>query len=221
LCDIEGLISPLPKPVGMSDFSRLPFHDAELKGLLSTQGIRKRVPEGTILLQEGAFVQAVPIVLEGLLKVERYDTERELLLYYIRPGESCIMSFQAALREQPSRVVATAEVDTELLLLPAAVVGDWHRRFPVLQQYYLDLFTLRYEGLISTIDQLAFRKLDDRLLHYLKEKAQALGQQVLSLTHQQIASELGTSREVVSRILKKLERDGQLALGRNEIRMRM
>ena len=204
----------------MSEFSLLPFHDVELHALLSAQGIRKQVPEGTVLLQEGAYVQAVPIVLEGLLKVERYDTERELLLYYIRPGESCIMSFQAALRAQPSRVVATAEVDTELLLLPATVVGDWHRRFPVLQQYYLDLFTLRYEGLITTIDQLAFRKLDDRLLHYLEEKAQALGQQVLGLTHQQIAGELGTSREVVSRILKKLEKEGRLVLGRNEIRMR-
>lgn len=204
----------------MPPANSLPFHDPALVDLIVREGRQQQVPAGTVILQDGAYVQAVPIVLAGLLKVARYDTERELLLYYIRPGESCIMSFQSALRGQPSRVVATTEMDSDLLLLPVDRLADWHRRFPVMQQYYLDLFTLRYEGLISTIDQLAFRKLDTRLLHYLEEKARLLGRNSLELTHQQIAGDMGTSREVVSRVLKKLEKDGYLNLGRNEIRLR-
>lgn len=199
-----------------SSFHHLPF-ETELRRLLAEQARLVSLAPDEVLLRNGSFVSAVPMVLHGLVKVLRYEADRELLLYYIRPGESCIMSFSAALQAQPSQVLATTETDTELLLLPAEKLPDWHRQYPRLQQYFIDLYSQRYQGLIATIDQLAFQKLDERLLHYLRQKGELSGQRRLNLTHQQIASDLGTTREVISRVLKKLEREGHLKLGRHEI----
>ncbi len=196
--------------------NHLPF-ETELKHLLAEQAQLVTLASGEVLLRDGSFVSAVPIVLRGLVKVLRYEADRELLLYYIRPGESCIMSFSAALQAQPSQVLATAETDTELLLLPVEKLSDWHRQYPRLQQYFIHLYSQRYQGLIHTIDQLAFQKLDERLLYHLRQKQQLCGESRLSLTHQQIANDLGTTREVISRVLKKLEREGLVQLGRHEI----
>ncbi|GAB4410862.1 MAG: Crp/Fnr family transcriptional regulator [Bacteroidia bacterium] len=198
-------------------FRQLPYLEPDLRTLVETQGRVVTVPAGAVMLDEGAYVHSVPVVLEGLLKVERRDTERELLLYYIQPGESCIMSFQAVMQHSPSSVIAGAEQDTVVLLLAEGAFQQWFRRFPSLQGYFMSLFGRRYEGLIQTIDQLAFRRLDDRLLAYLQEKTRNLRTHELSLTHQQIASELGSTREVISRLLKKLEKEGRVQLGRNHI----
>lgn len=198
----------------------MPFaRENELRKLLEQEGIRQTVPRGTVLLRAGAYVSAVPVVLSGLLKVDRVEEDRELLLYYIEPGQSCIMSFTAMFQNKPSQVVAIAEEDSEILLLPADRLPGWHQRFPSLQQYYLTLYQQYYEGLLSTIDVLAFQRMDARILSYLQKKAQAKDQDLLRITHQQIAQEVGSTREVVSRILKKLETEGKVALGRNEIQV--
>jgi CRP/FNR family transcriptional regulator, anaerobic regulatory protein len=200
------------------EIEQLPF-ETDLKQSMVAQAKSLRLPAGETLMADGAFVAGVPIVLRGLVKVTRFEADRELLLYYIRPGESCVMSFAAALHSQPSQVVATTEQDTELLLIPAEQLPHWHRRFPRLQRYFIDLYDQRYQGLIQTIDQLAFQKLDERLLAYLHQKQQLTGTADLRLTHQQIAADLGTTREVISRVLKKLERSGHLILSRQAIVM--
>ncbi len=206
----------------MDNKSLLPFPaEPGLLELIETHALLKEIPAGTVLLREGSFVATVPIVLEGLLKVDRVDEERELLLYYIQPGQSCIMSFSAIFRTASSKVVAVAEEDSQVLLLPGEFLSQWHQQFPSLQQYYLNLYQQYYDGLLSTIDVLAFQRMDARILAYLRKKAEAKGTTHLSMTHQQIAQEVGSTREVVSRILKKLETEGMVTLGRNEIEVRM
>ncbi|MDX1906919.1 MAG: Crp/Fnr family transcriptional regulator [Bacteroidia bacterium] len=180
----------------------------------------RTVAAGDTLLRPGAFVAGVPLVMEGLIKVDQIGEDRELLLYYLHPGESCVMSYRAALQGAPSQIAALAEQDTYFYLLPADKLQYWTTQYPAVQRYYLDLYHQRYESLIETISQLAFHRLDHRLLSHLTERVQATGAAVLHLTHQQLAAELGVSREAVSRTLKKLEREGRLILGRNEIKIR-
>ncbi len=194
-----------------------PYFSEALIAELEAKAILRSLPEDTVLLREGEFVAVAPILLSGLLKVGRQDAEKELLLYYIQPGESCIMSFTSVMQDAPSRVVAVTESESEVLLLPANELRSWYVRFPELQRYFLDLYSQRYEGLIATIDQLAFHRLDARLYHYLAQKAVATGSHTLRLTHQHIAQELGSTREVITRVLKKLESEGKIRVGRNEI----
>lgn len=194
-----------------------PYLESALIDILTQEAKVVQVPKGAILLREGGSVSSVPIVLSGLLKVDRAEDDRELLLYYIQPGQSCIMSFTAVLNQGPSKVIAVAEEDSEVLLLPAEKLAQWHRDFPRLQRYFLRLYQQYYEGLLMTIDELAFHKMDSRMLSYLHKKAEAKGTTLLHMTHLQIAHEVGSSREVVSRVLKKLESEGKVALGRNEI----
>jgi CRP/FNR family transcriptional regulator, anaerobic regulatory protein len=167
---------------------------------------------GTELLKQGQYIQAIPIVTKGLIKVFTRTEEKELLLYYIQPGESCIMSFDAAMRQGSSEVFAVTEEDTELLPIPVAELENWMRDIPLLQRFFYQLYHQRYHDLIHTIQQLMYERLDTRLVHYLKQRQELAGQPELHMTHQQIANELATSREVVSRLLKKLEREGKLKL---------
>ena len=173
---------------------------------IKTDAVIMDVPQGKVVLRAGDFVSGVPLVIKGVLKVERIEETRELLLYYIQPGE-----------DSPSQVIAEAVQDSSILFLPKARILEWNKMYPSLQGYFLQLFQSRYQGLIHTIDQLAFQKLDKRLLDHLLQKADTLATTELHLTHQAIADEMGTSREVISRALKKLEKEGKLVLGRNNI----
>ncbi len=205
----------------MSQLPPLPFSpEPELIAILARKGMIRQVPKGAVLLREGAHVASVPVVISGLLRVDKIEEERELLLYFIQPGQSCIMSFSAMFQGMPSRVMAVAEEDSEVLLLPVEELPDWHRRFPSLQRYYLELYQKYYDGLLTTIDVLAFQRMDARILAYLEKRAEATGKELLDVTHQQIAQAVGSTREVVSRVLKKLETEGHVRLGRNEVEVR-
>lgn len=166
------------------------------------------IPKGTTLLREGQYVKVIPLVLEGLIKVISSHEDKELLLYYIKPEESCIMSFSASLKNEPSRVVAIAEEDTKALFLPADKVPFWIRQFPDLNHLFFQQYNLRYAELIDTIHHLLFDRMDKRLLDYLQEKARLTEQNPLKISHRQMAQELGTAREVITRTLKKLEANG-------------
>jgi len=191
--------------------TKLPSLPLSLREEILEKGIRKEVPAGTELLREGQYVKVVPLVLSGLVKVFSSYEEKELLLYYIEPAESCVMSFSAGLWNLPSKVYAITEDQSDIMLLPVQHVNDWIRKYPTLNQLFFGQFNKRYEDLLFTIHQVLFQRMDDRLLNYLREKAQRLDTKVLDLRHHQIARELGTAREVVSRILKKLEQEQLVA----------
>ncbi len=170
----------------------------------------KAIPAGKEILKEGEFIRYIPIVHEGLIKVFTRTHDKELLLYYIQPAESCIMSFSSALRNEPGRVAAFTEQASVLVLLPVERLGFWLQAYPSFNLLFYEQFNLRYTELIHTINQLLYDKLDKRLMEYLQEKRDLSGKKIISLSHREIAQELGTAREVISRIVKKLEKENRV-----------
>lgn len=189
---------------------KLSFLGPDLLAELENHADIQEVPANTVLLRDGQYVKVIPIVLRGLIKVFVSFEEKELLLYYIQPGESCIMSFSASLKNEPSRIVAITEEDSVVLLLPVDKVGQWVKQFPGINQLFYQQYNLRYAELLDTINHLLFGRLDTRLFNYLVEKARLRGEKVLALKHKQIAAELGTAREVVTRVIKRLEQEGKV-----------
>lgn len=171
-------------------------------------GIIRDIPADTEILSEGKYVKVIPIVISGLIKVYSRYEDKELLLYYIEPFQSCIMSFAASLRNEPSRIFAVTEEDTLALLLPVDKVSTWIKQFPGINTLFYQQYNLRYADLLDTIRYLIYFSLDQRILDYLHEKKRLKGDNILKIRHKQIANELGTAREVISRLLKKLEKDG-------------
>lgn len=176
--------------------------------------IRKTIPENMEILREGQYVKVIPVVVSGLIKVFTRNDDKELLLYYIKPKESCIMSFSAGLKNQPSPVYAVTEEETDALLLPVDHLITWTRQFPEFNTLFFNLFNLRYTELIDTINHILFEQLDKRLYDYLQKKAE-LTTNPMKISHRQIASELGTAREVISRVMKKLENEGKVRQSNN------
>ncbi len=188
----------------------LPHIGPDLQKAFAAEGVLKDVEAQTEILQEGQHVTMIPLVLEGLIKVYTRNEERELLLYYIEPSESCVMSFLAGIKNQPSKIFALTEAPTKLLLLPSRSVEKWIQLYPGLNTLFYDLYNTRYSELIDTLNQLIFQKLDSRIYEYLKEKSRVKSTRILDLRHREIALELGTSREVITRVLKKLEKEGKV-----------
>ncbi|MBT8320880.1 MAG: Crp/Fnr family transcriptional regulator [Eudoraea sp.] len=171
-------------------------------------GVHQKIDKGTEILREGQFVKVIPIVQKGLIKVYTRHEDRELLLYYIRPDESCIMSFSAGINNEPSQVFAITEEDTEALLLPIKEVQELVNDNPNGNRFFFQQYKSRYAELLDTIHHVLFSKMDTRLYKHLKDKARVKGENPLRMSHQQLASELGTVREVISRVMKKLEGEG-------------
>jgi len=183
------------------------FYSNELIDKMAEHGMVMEIPKNMEILREGQFVKVIPIVIEGLLKVYSRYEDKELLLYYIQPGESCIMSFSSSLQNEPSRVYAIAEEDSKVLVLPVEHSSKWVNQYPYYNNLFFRLYNQRYADLLETINHLLFHKLDDRIIAHLRERQILKGQRILKITHRQIAHELGTAREVISRIMKKLEKE--------------
>ncbi len=188
----------------------LSFLGKDLLENIIRSALIKDIPENTEILQEGQYIRAIPIVIEGLIKVYSRYEDKELLLYYIEPFQSCIMSFSSALANEQSKIYAETEEDTLAILLPVEKVNSWVRQFPEMNTLFFHQYNIRYNELLETIKYLLYHKLDKRIYDYLIEKSRVKGSKTLDLRHKQIAYELGTAREVVSRILKKLEKDRKI-----------
>lgn len=181
-------------------------------------GIQKNYKAGSVILNENSYIRSIPIVMKGTLKVIRTEEDgREILLYYIKAGESCIMSFLGGLHNETSKVKAEAEEDAEILFLPTDKVSLFIKEYPQWLDYIFRLYHKRFEELLEIVNAIAFRKVDERLLDLLRKKSELTKSSVISITHEQLASELGTARVVVSRLLKQLEETGAVRLGRNKI----
>ena len=172
--------------------------------------IIKEIPSDSTILRAGQYVKVIPIVTQGLIKVFSRHEDKDLLLYYIQPNESCIMSFSASLKNEPSRVYAVTEEDTTAILLPVEKIDHWIRQFPDFNSIFFQLYNLRYSELLETISDLLFNKMDQRLYDYLKKKHQLTGKNPLKVSHRQIANDMGTAREVISRVMKRLEGEGKV-----------
>lgn len=194
--------------------------DSALITEMLANGRAVEVPEGAELLREGAYVRDLPIILDGLVRVYIGHEDKELLLYYIRPAESCVMSFSALLGAAPSRINAVAERPTRLLLVSAEQVRAWLRTYPAFAELMFRLYNERYADMLHTVEQVAFGDLPSRLLDHLRRKADLQGAPLLDVRHSKLAQELGSAREVITRTLKKLEREGYLSVGPDGILLR-
>lgn len=196
-------------------------YSPEIKEKLLQYGNVKTFSEGETVQNENAYIKAIPIVMNGSIRVMRTDEEgREILLYYIKPGESCIMSFLGGIHEDTSKVKAIAEEKTEILFIPVEKVRGLIKEFPEWLDYIFNLYHKRFEELLGVVNAVAFKKMDERLLHYIKRKSELTKSHTLYVTHEQLANELGTARVVVSRLLKQMEDEGLVELGRNKITLK-
>ncbi len=195
----------------------IPFIEPELLEDIKQLAFKKTFPAGTSILEDGDYIKVIPLVISGKVKVFKESNEKELLLYYICPNESCYMSMTACLLNETSKVKAVTEEETTALLIQTQHVTQWMRKYPSWTNFVINLSKTRFLELLNTIEQISFGKLDNRLISYLTEKAKANASSQLKITHQQIANELGSAREVVSRLLKKLEQDGRVLLSRGVI----
>lgn len=195
----------------------LPYLSSELKTKIIAHATLKELPENIEILRQGQYIKVIPIVLSGLIKVFTQHENKELLLYYIKPNESCIMSFTASLKNEPSTVYAITEEPTTALLLPIEQTSAWIKEYPDMNMLFYQQYNLRYSELLSTIHHVLFNKMDQRLFEYLKEKSELTHKKIIKMSHRQIANELGTAREVISRVMKKLETEGKVKQHSNTI----
>ena len=182
---------------------------------------QRALPAETVMIQSNSYVRSIPVVLSGSMRVMREDVDgREILLYYIKAGESCIMSFLAGIHEDTSKVKLVVEENSEVLMLPIAKASEWIKVYPEWADFIFKLYHKRFEELLDVINAVAFQKLDDRIVSLLKRKASVYGSNEFSITHQQLAEELGTTREVISRLLKQMEKQDFITLSRNKITLK-
>ncbi|MEJ5316182.1 MAG: Crp/Fnr family transcriptional regulator [Tenuifilum sp.] len=197
----------------------LSFLKPDLVDKILQESSIKEFPKGTEILREQQYVKVLPLVASGLVKVYSRFDEKELLLYYIEPAQSCVMTFYAALKNTPSKVFATTEEDSKIILIPVQLLPNWLKEYPDFNELFFNQYNLRYSELLDTISQLLLDKMDKRLYDYLKKKLELINSISIKMSHNQIANELGTAREVITRVLKKLESDGKIIQKSGEIRI--
>jgi CRP/FNR family transcriptional regulator len=212
-----------PAKIELEDRLRKVFPDIyepEARKALVDQGRYMELRAGEVYMDIGGFIRNVPLVLSGLLKLERMDDEgNELLLYYLKPGETCAMSLTCCMNEARSTIRVTAEEDSELLAIPVRIMDRLTEEHRSWKNFVMLTYQRRFDELLRTIDGVAFQKLDSRIVELLNSRARNSGSSVLSVTHQELAEQLNSSREVVSRLLKRMEREGVLKLGRQRIEL--
>ena len=184
------------------------------------RSVFKTANVGDTIIEIGQNITHFPFILSGSMKISRIDPEgNEIFLYYLNSFDSCAMSFTCCIQHTPSEIVAKAEEKIEYLAIPLSEMELWFSKYSTWKNFVMSTIRNRFNELLKTIDQIAFQKLDDRLVHYLKERSKMTGSKLINLTHEQIASDLATSRVVISRLLKKLENDSRLNLNRNQIKL--
>lgn len=178
------------------------------------------IKAGETILDIGQTVRTMPIILAGTVKVSRIDDDgKELLLYYVNPNESCAMTFTCCMQQYPSEIKAVAEEDVTMLTIPIQYMDEWLVKYPTWKSFVMKTIRNRFNEMLNVIDQIAFQKLDERLVNYLKEKSKVTGSTLINLSHEQIAAEMATTRVVISRLLKALENDKKVLLYRNQIKL--
>ena len=194
--------------------------EEELIEEINKVGTYREVKAGTKLIDIGDYVKSMPLLISGAIKIMRDDSEGdELLLYFLERGDTCAMTMACCMGHKKSEIRAVAEKDTYLIMIPVQKMEEWMAKFSTWRSFVLDSYQLRLNEMLETIDTIAFLKMDERLMKYLRDKAKIVQDDMLETTHQQIAYDLHTSRVVVSRLLKALEKEGKIKLHRNHIKV--
>ncbi|UNY97965.1 Crp/Fnr family transcriptional regulator [Zhouia spongiae] len=195
------------------------FEDALIEEINKIATI-KEVVESEKLIEIGDYIKSMPLVISGAIKIMREDSEGdELLLYFLEGGDTCAMTLACCMGQKKSEIRAVAETDATLIMIPVQKMEEWMAKYSSWRSFVLESYQNRLNEMLEAIDTIAFLKMDQRLLKYLRDKAMVTRDDVISTTHQEIAYDLHTSRVVVSRLLKALENDGKISLNRNSIKI--
>ncbi|WP_295984267.1 Crp/Fnr family transcriptional regulator [uncultured Algibacter sp.] len=192
--------------------------DEDLITEISKNGILKKFKKDDIIIDINQSLNFIPLLLTGDIKIIREDKDgNELLMYFLEAGETCTMSLSCCLGTTKSKIRAVAEKDSSLVMIPVENMQKWFHNNASWRNFILQSYQIRFDEMLEAIDNLAFMKMDERLYKYLKNMAMVDESKTISIKHQDIAEDLNTSRVVVSRLLKKLENENKIELGRNKI----
>ncbi len=193
------------------------FEDALIDEIIQV-GTFKEVSEGFKMIEIGEYINVMPLLVSGVIKILREDNDGdELLLYFLEQGKTCAMTMGCCIGQTKSEIRAIAETDTKLIMIPVQKMEEWSGKYKSWRHFVFESYHNRLNEMLDTIDNIAFLKMDERLLKYLQEKSRISNDNKINSTHQDIAYELHTSRVVISRLLKKLENLGKIQLHRNYI----
>ena len=195
------------------------FLGSDFSKELQKHAVITQVKAKTEIVREGQKNKFVPFLIKGFIKVFSLNDGRELVYYYIRPNDSCLMTFSSIFTDYISRVYAVAEEDSEVMLIPVSVIHEWLIRFPEINKLFYSEYDKRFLDVMNMVNEAVFHKLDKRILSYIKQQIALTGHNPVKLTHKEIANNLGTSREVVSRVLKKIENEGEIIQTRDGIKI--
>ncbi len=195
------------------------FTEPELQAEILKHGKVIQANAGDVLIREGQYLNFLPIVIRGKIRVYQEKDDREILLYYVGPEETCMMSLSAAYLDYQSAANGMAIEPTEILVLPAHLIADWQLKYPSWNRYIVKTFKNRYDELLNAFGNVAFKPISLRVKEYLTEQAKVSNSKKIPLSHQTLANELGTTRVVISRILKQFEKNKVLRLHRGSIEL--
>ncbi len=198
---------------------KLPYLEQNLIEEIISKSADVTIPAHQQILREGQYIKTIPLVINGLLKVNTSHGDKEILLYYIQSSESCIMSFAFSMSAEPSNIAAYTEAETRVLLLNADDVKNWIIQYPSINMLFFNQYNNRYKDLVETIGNLIYEKLDVRIYQYLKQRALLNNTDTVNIPHREIADDLASSREVVSRLLKKLELENKISITKDGIKI--
>ena len=194
-----------------------PHLEEELYGEIMKNATIKQVKGGDTLLKVGQTIRSTMLLVDGLVKLYREDDEgKEFFIYHLDAGQACSLSMVCATKQEKSEVLAKALTDATILSIPLEYMDQWMSKYKSWYQFVISSYRNRLEEMLRTIDAIAFTKMDQRLEDYIKKQVARLGTN-LKMTHQEIATDLNSSREVISRLLKKMEAKNWVVIHRNSI----
>lgn len=191
--------------------------EPELVQEIEANALLKDIKAGELLMRTGQYFRSTLLVVSGLVKVFREDEEgNEYFMYYLEPGQACALSMICATRQQASELMGKAMTDTQVLTIPLDLMDSWMSKYKTWYYFVLESYRSRFEEMLLTIDHIAFRNMDERLLYYLQRQQKTLKSDIFQVNNTEIAQELNSSREVISRLMKKLSEQGKIRVLKNQ-----
>lgn len=195
------------------------FSQALIEDIL-TNAESRTFEAGEIIMRSGQYIKNTVLVTKGKIKIYREDEDGgEFFMYYLQPGQACAISMICTIKSEKSQISARVVEDTEVIAVPLQIMDKFMMSHRTWYEFVIDTYRNRFEEVLLVIDSIAFKALDERLEFYLKRQSEACQCSEITISHHDIANDLNTSREVISRLLKKMEQKGQVELNRNQIKL--